>query len=100
MDSGEHELVAHLDPGIRKIVSALRERGGETFESCQGGHGHSYPEPTVRFHGESGAGFIALGVALELGLPVLSLRRVYQIVEGLPTGPWWEMTFRTTDPQR
>ena len=29
----------------------------ETFESCQGGAGHAYPEPTVRFFGEKAAGY-------------------------------------------
>lgn len=42
---------AGLDPGIRDAVVALRRGGVETFESCQGGAGHAYPEPTIRFFG-------------------------------------------------
>ncbi len=53
------------------------------------------PEPTVvRFHGERGEGFRALAVALEHGLPVLDLRRSWAIIDGAPTGPYWELTFR------
>ena len=74
----------------------LREGGVETFESCQGGEGHAYPEPTVRFHGGPAEGFRALAHALQLGLPVLAVKRVWRVDDHEPTGPWWEMTFRTT----
>jgi hypothetical protein len=40
-----------LDPGIAPYVDALRGEGIETFESCDGGDGHAYTEPTVRFSG-------------------------------------------------
>jgi len=83
-----------LDPGIADYVVALREAGIETFESCEGGQGHAYPEPTIRFHGERSEGFRALAVAQANALPVAELRRVYDIIDGEPTGPHWEMTFR------
>lgn len=38
-----------LDPGIAEAVKILNRFGIETFESCQGGKGHSYPEPTFAF---------------------------------------------------
>jgi hypothetical protein len=43
-----HELDcdAFLDPGIAKAVKILNKFGIQTYESCQGGAGHSYPEPT------------------------------------------------------
>ena len=82
-----------LDPGIAKMVEALRAGGVETFESCQGGPGHAFPEPTVRFHGQQPEGFRALSVALQAGLPVARLRRVWTINDREPTGPWWDMTF-------
>ena len=85
-----------LDPGIEDAVIALASGGVETFESCQGGAGHAYPEPTVRFYGDSAEGYRALSVALRAGLPVLGLRKVWPIVDGEPTGPWWELVFRTT----
>ena len=34
-------------------VDALRSEGIKTFESCDGGDGHAYTEPTVRFAGEN-----------------------------------------------
>lgn len=82
-----------LDPGIRDYVVKLRAGGVETFESCEGGPGHAYLGPTVRFHGNSGAGFHALSVAIDNGMPVAELRRTYPINDGWPTGPWWELTF-------
>lgn len=57
-----------LVPGIADAVAALRGVGVETLESCQGGDGHSYPEPTVRFHGDRTEGFRALAAALQAGL--------------------------------
>lgn len=88
-----------LDHGIANAVAVLRQGSIETFESCEGGIGHAYPEPTVRFHGDITEGMRALAVALKAGLPVLDLRRVWPIVDNEPTGPWWELTFRTTTPQ-
>lgn len=85
-----------LDDGIRDLVRVLAEGGVETFESCEGGHGHAYPEPTIRFFGQREAGWKALAVAQAVRLKVSELRRVWPINDGEPTGPWWEMTFRTT----
>jgi hypothetical protein len=42
------ELLGRVDPAIKHAVAVLRSYGVETFESCQGGEGHAYPEPTVR----------------------------------------------------
>jgi hypothetical protein len=84
-----------LDPGIEREVESLRAAGVETFESCQGGAGHAYPEPTVRFYGDQAEGFRALSVAIKSGLRVAALRRAWPIIENEPTGPWWEMTFHS-----
>jgi len=75
-------------------VVVLAAYGVETFESCQGGAGHAYPEPTVRFHGHRSEGFRALAAALERGLSVRSLRRIWAVNEGEPTGPYWELVFK------
>ncbi|WP_375263224.1 hypothetical protein [Palleronia sp.] len=83
-----------LDAGIKAHVAVLRNAGVETFESCQGGAGHAYAEPTVRFFGDRSEGFRALAAALQVGLPVTDLRRAWPVVEGEPTGPWWELVFR------
>ena len=82
-----------IDPGIRPVVSALLRDGIRTTESCEGGEGHSFPEPTVRFEGLYSEGFKALGTALYNGLPVVDLRRVWHMQDGELIGPEWEMTF-------
>lgn len=38
-----------LDPKIAKYVNILRKHGIETYESCQGGEGHAYDYPAIRF---------------------------------------------------
>lgn len=43
--------IEHLDPGIAPAVEILNNHGFKTFESCQGGEGHIFPRPTVRFYG-------------------------------------------------
>ena len=85
-------LIERLDKGIGQAVLALRAAGIETFKSCEGGVGHAFPEPTIRFHGHKSGGFKALAVALECGLRVSELRRVWPILDGEPTGPCWELT--------
>jgi hypothetical protein len=49
-----------LDAGILPVVQVLAQNGVETFESCEGGEGHAFYEPTVRFHGNHAEGFRAL----------------------------------------
>jgi hypothetical protein len=88
----------HLDEGIKPVVMVLREHGVETIESCQGGDGHAFPEPTVRFAGGKAEGYRALSVAIQCGLKVAELRRVWPILDMEPTGPWWEMTFTPQHP--
>ncbi len=82
-----------LDSGIEGEVMILRDAGVETFESCEGGPGHAYLEPTVRFHGSRAEGYRATAVALDADLNVSELSRVWPIIEGDLTGPWWELTF-------
>ena len=38
-----------LDEGIADYVILLDKFGVETYEYCEGGSGHAYPEPTIRF---------------------------------------------------
>lgn len=94
----ETEIVydSPLDEGIADAVKTLAAAGVETFESCQGGEGHAYPEPTVRFYGNRAEGFRALAAAMQAGLRVAYLRRTWPINEDEPTGPWWEMVFVPT----
>ena len=86
-----------LDPGISAAVRSLNAAGVETFESCQGGPGHAYSQPTVRFRGDRSEGYKALAAALQAGLSVAELRRVWPILDGEATGPWWELTFSPSD---
>jgi hypothetical protein len=84
-----------IDVGIRQAVNLLQKHDIETCESCEGGPGHAYPEPTVAFYGTPEAGWRAIAVCLAYGLPVSSLRRVWDVLEtNEPTGPHWEITFR------
>jgi hypothetical protein len=82
-----------LDPGIAAYVEVLRRSGVETFESCEGGEGHTFPIPTIRFYGQRDEGFRALAVVLQHAFPVSDLRRVWSIEDGEPVGPNWELTF-------
>jgi hypothetical protein len=94
----ELTFIPPLDKGIREIVVQLIANGIETFESCEGGIGHSFPEPTVLFEGGDSEGLRAVALALETGLPVRRLRRVWGIQNNILHGPWWEMTFRSERP--
>ncbi len=84
-----------LDPGIASYVEVLWTAGIESYESCQGGSGHSSAAPAVRFHGTRSEGFRALHVAVHRELPVAAIRRFWSVDRtGDPHGPYWEMTFR------
>jgi len=90
-----HRTPGQIDPGIRKAVELFQKHEIETFESCEGGPGHAYPEPTVAFYGAPEAGWRAVSVCLAYGLPVLSLKRAWDILDmNELTGPHWEITFR------
>jgi hypothetical protein len=82
-----------LDEGIREIVHILIANGIETYESCEGGDGHGFPEPTVRFEGDLSEGLRAASIAQAYKLPVFALRRAWTMRDGMLHGPWWEMTF-------
>jgi hypothetical protein len=94
MSETRKEWLAALDAGIAPFVNVLDAHGIRTYESCQGGEGHSYPEPAVRFYGERGEGFRALAIALSHGFPVRAIRRIWTIdTDGSPHGPNWEIAF-------
>lgn len=101
-DAQRTAWLASLDAGIAPYVDVLSAAGIETFESCEGGEGHTFPVPTIRFHGHRDEGFRALALALQRGLPVAKLRRAWSVEDGEPVGPDWEMTFwsRATCPGR
>ena len=70
-----------LDYGIERAVLVLRSHGIYTIESCQGGKEHSYPEPTVTFLGGFADGMKALSIALQHGMPIKEIRKVWNIAE-------------------
>jgi hypothetical protein len=82
-----------IDAGIIRAVEVLQAAQIETFESCEGGAGHAFTEPTVRFHGTPEVGWRALAACIASGLPILSLRRVWYFENQEPTGPQWEISF-------
>src|SRR5487761_498440 len=82
-----------IDPGIAHEVRVLWENGIETFESCEGGAGHAFPEPVVRFFGDHTEGLRAVAIALKHGLKPAELRRFWTIEDGEVCGPLWELTF-------
>ena len=93
----KHEYDPPLDPGIAAMVEILRQHGVETYESCEGGEGHSYPEPAVKFHGGLGGGraegIRVAALAITYDLPMKAIRRVWNIEDGELTGPSWEIVF-------
>jgi len=91
------EFSPPLDKGIEREVMFLNENGIETYESCEGGAGHAYLEPTIRFHGDRSEGFKALAIALQNDLKPSDLRRIWTINDGEPVGPEWEITFYHPD---
>ena len=93
-----HKIEPHLDEGIKDAVRILRECGIDTFESCEGGDGHPYPEPTVRFHGGREIGFLAYGIAMRHALPVRAIKRCWGVVDYELEGPYWEITFYSKGP--
>jgi len=93
METSEQQLLNCVDEGIRAYVKVLRSNGVETYESCEGGEGHSFPEPTTRFCGQQSDGFRTLAVALQHALPVSELRRVWVLQDHEPVGPNWELVF-------
>jgi len=68
--------------------------GVETVQSCEGGPGHAYAEPTIEFRGPPSEGHRALSLALLFGQPVSELRRVWSVENGEPVGPHWALTYR------
>lgn len=87
------EYYPPLDPGIEQAVKILNKNGIETFESCEGGEGHAYLEPTIRFYGDRFEGFKALAIVLQNGLNPSKVGRIWTVLEKEPNGPYWEIIF-------
>lgn len=78
-----------LDVDIAWPVHMLRERGIHTTESCQGGEGHAFPDPSIKIAGSHGEGWRALSVLRDYRVPVMHLCRTWDITHGEVDGPYW-----------
>ena len=93
---------ASLDVGIRFAVRVLHAAGIETCQSCQGGKGHSYDEPTIEMvAGDDDAlGFEALAVLRGYGLPVAAVSIIWPVRHSVPYEKNWRITFFKTMEDR
>lgn len=82
-----------MDLGIIRAVQILVDADIATYESCQGGEGHAYREPTIRFRGTPACGWRALSLLMTYDLPVHRLSQTWMLNYGVPDGPCWEITF-------
>ena len=89
-----------LDPWVRVLTAC----GIETFESCQATPGHMGGKPDkypwIRFHGTVGAGYKAVGIALELGWPIVGLSREWSVMDCTLEHPYWKIHFRPFSKSR
>lgn len=91
-----------LDSGICFPVKVLHAYGIETCQSCEGGSGHSYPEPTVDLLGSprERPGFAALHYLEAYGLEVASVSQVWNVAQGLIHETVWRIVFQKSHPER
>jgi hypothetical protein len=89
-----------LDAGIAKVVSILNQHGFRTFESCQGGEGHFFLVPTVRFEGNDFDLIRAYELCTLYKINVTEAKRVYkktpiygEVDRGLIIGEGWDSAF-------
>ena len=94
--------IEELDSKIAPLVELFNQNGIMTFESCDGGTEHTFPMPTIRFHGGVWEGFRAYALAIYHGFKVSDLRRYWTTCDGELTGPEWEITFvrNTLSPKK
>jgi hypothetical protein len=91
IENVEHgrDYLKRLDPTRRAPKPLVLRRRSRACLPAE----HAYPEPTIRFADSREEGFRALAVALEHRFPVQAIRRYWDVLEGEPRGPNWEMTF-------
>ena len=71
------EFIEGIDTGILPVVKVLNQHGFKTFESCEGGEGHCYNEPTVRFFGSEFDLIRAYEICRCYGFNVYEAKRVF-----------------------
>ncbi|MBK9258151.1 MAG: hypothetical protein IPM51_12085 [Sphingobacteriaceae bacterium] len=94
------DQIEGLDFGIREAVALLNKYGFETFESCQGGRGHCFDVPTVRFFGDEFDLIRAYELCAMHNLNVSDAKRVYRkttvysdVTDGISIGNNWDKPF-------
>ena len=71
-------IKSQIDELILPAVEILNKHGFKTFASCQGGEGHCFFEPTVRFEGDEFELIRAYDICTIYGLMVSEVRRVFR----------------------
>ncbi len=96
------EFYQSLDSGIRFVVRVLHANGIDTQQSCQGGEGHCYLQPTVDVPGLpwDAVGFRVLSCLAGYGLPVDALNYHWPVMHGIPYEAFWRITFFKQMPER
>jgi hypothetical protein len=72
------DLKEQIDAKILPVVEVLNNHGFKTFESCEGGEGHCFPEPTVRFEGNEFDAMRAYEICQLYSFPVHEVKRVFR----------------------
>lgn len=91
------EWYSKLDEGIRFPVRVLHAAGGiETCQSCQGGEGHAYHDPTIDVVAASddAKGFRALDALVDYNIEVASVALVWPVSNGMPAEKLWRITLK------
>jgi hypothetical protein len=73
-----------IDDGILPAVELLNRYGFKTFESCQGGEGHCFQNPTVRFYGNEFDLIKAYELCSLQKMNVFEAKRVFRKVNFYP----------------
>lgn len=97
------DFYAGIDAGIRFAVRVLHAAGIETCQSCEGGQGHSYKEPSIDLRADGphrASGFRALSALADYGLHVRRVELVWDVVDDLPTERIWRIVLRKAHPER
>lgn len=89
-----------LDKLIEPVVILLNKYGFKTFESCQGGKGHCFDSPTVRFEGSEFDLIRAYELCDLHNINVHEAKRTYRktdvyqdVTSGSSIGEIWEPPF-------
>lgn len=92
------KVLESTDEEIKPVVELLNRHGFITFESCQGGKGHWFDKPTIRFEGSEFDLIRAYQLCEIHGLNVLDGKRVYTKTnvyneKGASIGENWDTPF-------